>query len=137
MVSEEDKSRARRHLGYLGVAESATFNIGIPAGVQTQFTIELAFSKLLASSEPAFHMYLDRLDEIECQIAEGTESLEVTKLGNIELRPDAFEQLLKRYQYWQGNLANLLSVMPNPWDARFGGWLGQGHGGINANVNHG
>jgi hypothetical protein len=138
MISEEDKSRARRHLGYLGVSESATFDIGIPAGVQTQFSIEAAFNKLLPSSEAAFRMNLDRLDAIECQIAEGTESLEVTKLGNLELRPDAFEQIMKRYAYWQGNLANLLSVMPNPWDARFGGWLGQsGQGRININVDNG
>lgn|SRR5208282_699297 len=132
-ISEQDKVRARHHLGYLNVGSASTFVLGIPAGVQTQFTIEGAFSKVLPQAEPLFRKHLERLDKIEEQIEEDTENVAVDSVDEIKLRPDELRQLILRYQYWQGALCNLMGITPNPFDQRL--WLGSGYNGGGGGVN--
>jgi hypothetical protein len=132
-VTERDRNRARGHMGYGGVQQSSTFVLGVPAGVQTAFMIEGAWARILPSAEGAFVELLDKLDRVEHQMEENQDDLAVKKLGNIETNLEEFEGLLKRYFYWQGKLANLLQVPPNPFDQRFAGYSGGG-GGINASV---
>jgi hypothetical protein len=132
-ISEQDKVRARHHMGYLNVGSASTFSLGIPAAVQTQFTIEGAFSKVLPQAEPLFRKHLDRLDQIEEQIVEDTENVAVNRVDEIELRPDELRQLILRYQYWQGALGNLMGITPNPFDQRL--WLGAGYNGGGGGVN--
>jgi hypothetical protein len=138
VISEQDRVRARGHMGYLNGQAQSTFVLGVPAGVQTQFVIEGAFNKVLPQAEHLFRKYLDHLDQIEAQIVEDTENVAVTKVDEISLRDDELVQLVHRYKYWQGNLANLLGVPPNPFDQRpmfSAGWNGF-NGGINVMVNH-
>lgn len=138
-ISEQDRARARHHMGYLSVQQSATFQLGIPAATQTQFTIELAFTKILPSAEARFSDLLDKMDNIEAQIFEDTENVAVDRVDEIELRKDEFRQLIIRYQHWQGALANLLGITPNPYDQRpylGAGWNGGGGGGVNVGVVH-
>src|SRR4051812_360284 len=90
---EEDKVRIRAHLGFLGVQESATFVLGVPAGVQTQFMIELAMNKILPSSIPKVLSYLNILDTIDGQMVEDLELLAITRIGDIDVRGDEQEAL--------------------------------------------
>lgn len=131
MISEQDRVRARSHMGYLGVGSVSTFSLGIPAGMQTQFMIEGAWDKVLPQHETQFRLLLDRLDRVEEQIDCSIENLAASSLGEITLRGDEFERLLDRYRYWQGKLGNLLGVTPNPFDMRW-----RGGGGMNVSVNH-
>lgn len=134
-LTEEEKVDVRRHLGYLNVQEAQTFVLGVPAGVQTQFIVEGAMQKLLASAEPMLRRYLIALNNIECQIMENTENLAVENIGQIKVNLKEFEMVLQRYKYWQGSLGNLLGVPPNPYDMR--PWLGAGWtggGGVNVPV---
>lgn len=127
MISEEDKVRGRHHLGYGGVQEAATFVLGVPAAVQTAFMIEGAWSRILPSTEHLFRNLLDRLDGIECQLLEDQPNLAATAVGEIKLNGKEFEMLLQQYRHWQGALANMLQVPPNPFDQR--PLLGSGYGG--------
>jgi len=133
MLTDQDKIRARHHAGYLNVQQATTFVLGVPAGVQTSFVIEGALDKLIPAAEPFFRSLLDRLDLIEQQIVDNTENLAVNKVDEIELRPDEFRELMRRYFHWQGSMCNLLGVPPNPFDQRFSGW-NTGSGGINVPV---
>lgn len=136
-IGEQDKVRARHHLGYINAQSQATFVLGIPAAVQTQFVAEGAFNKILPSAEPLFLSLLDRMDAVECQIFGNTENLAADKVGEIELRKDEFAQLIVRYKHWQGAIGNMLGVPPNPFDAR--PLLGSGYnggGGMNVRVHH-
>jgi hypothetical protein len=138
MISEENKNRARGHMGYVEVQQTATFFLGVPAGLQSQFPIELAWSKILPSSEGRFIEYLDNLDDLERQIVQNSENVEVEQVDEIKINPKAFSEVIKRYQYWQGKLANMLGVIPNPYDMRpylGAGWSGNG-GSINVTVQH-
>lgn len=125
MLTEETKERARHHMGYIQVGQGATFYLGIPAGVQTQFTIERAFNLILPGAEPRLVRLLDKLDKIEEEIEESTPNVEASKVGEIELNPKAFRDLIQRYRFFQGGIANLLGVPPNPFDDR--PFLGQGY----------
>jgi hypothetical protein len=138
MISEVNKNRARGHMGYLQVQQASTFFLGVPAGVQSQFPIEMAWSKILPSAEDRFVWLLDRLDELELQVVDNSENVEVESVDEIKINPKAFSEFIKRYQYWQGSLGNLLGIPPNPYDMRpflGAGWSGNG-GGVNVSVQH-
>lgn len=133
-ITEHDRNRARKALGYGQVQASATFVLGVPAAVETSFMIEGAFDRILPSAESFFREVLDKLDETGRQIFESQSSIEAKKIGTIEINDKMFEQLVQRYQYWQGELANMLQVPPNPFDQRFRGY--GGGAGINIPVSN-
>lgn len=135
MLADEEKVRARHHMGYVNVGAIQTFILGTPAAIQTQFMIEGAFDKVLPAAEPLFRKILTTLDTIETQMLEDMELLAITKLDTIEVRPDEFKQLTNQYEHWRRALGNIMGVPPNPFDQRFGG-LGGGSGGVNVRVQH-
>jgi hypothetical protein len=136
VITEEGKQRARIHMGYQSVQSSQTFVMGVPAGVQTQFMIEGAWARILPQAEADFYKLLDRMDRTLERIEESEENEEADAIGDIRLKDKAFVKLVKRYLWWQGMLANLLGVMPNPFDQRFVSWGGNSGGGVNLPVRH-
>ena len=126
-ISEPDKNRARHHLGYGMVQQSATFQLGVPAAVQTAFMVEGTWNRILPSAEGYFRDLLEKMDKVECKIEASTEDLEVEKVGEITINLKQFEMLITRYKHWQGSLANMLQIPPNPFDQR--PMLGSGYGG--------
>src|SRR5262249_21640145 len=50
------------------------------------------------------------------QKVDDLENLAVSKLGNIELRPDEMEALDDQYDWWRNKIANLLGVYVNPYE---------------------
>lgn len=137
MISEEDKNRARLHLGYGQVQQSATFLLGVPAAVQTAFMAEGAWARILPSAEAMFRKALDQLDVLYEQIFESYANLDAVKVGNIELNTRQHEQLLEKYRFFQGTVANMLQIPVNPFDQRPGVGAGYGGGGgLNVSVQH-
>ncbi len=126
----EEKVKIRYHLGYMNVEESATFELGVPAAVETSFIIESAMDKVLVVAESKVRDHLATLDGIESQMVCDHDLLAVESVGDIKIRADEQEMLDKRYQRWQNALANILGVYPNPFDKRFA------QGGLNAPVRH-
>jgi hypothetical protein len=131
MITEDQKARARHHLGYLQVQAASTFQLGIPAAVQTQFVIEGAWDKILPSAEVMFERTLCRLDDIESHMFGGMDLADVTQTGNIQVNPDRLKELGKMYRYAQQSLANMLGIVANPFDQR--DWARAG-GGINVGM---
>lgn len=121
MISEEDKNRARKHLGYGQVQQSSTFVLGVPAGVQTAFMIEGSWSRILPSAERQFRQVLDQLDAIECQFMGDMGNLATESVGNVKMNLKEMPMLMdQHYAYWCGVLSNMLQVPRNPFDARLG-----------------
>jgi hypothetical protein len=136
-LTELEKVDGRRHTGHLNVQQAATFVLGVPAPVQTQFPIEGAFTRLLPEAEPEYRRLIGILNDIEAQVLEDQDLLAIEKIDEITVNLQEFEMLLKRYKFWQGHLCNLLGIQPNPYDQRPGfgqGW--SGGGGINVTVHH-
>ncbi len=118
MLTDDEKVRARHHMGYLSVQAASTFQLGIPAGVQTQFMIEGAWEKILPAAENKVRVLLCRLDEIEEEIYGGIDLASVNAVGSIQVNPDRFRELGKYYRFARDSLANLLGVPPNPFALR-------------------
>lgn len=131
--TSEEKVRIRAHMGYLNVSESATFGLGFPAAVQTQFIIETAMNKMLQEAIPLVRKYLAVLDAIESQMVGDMELLAIISIDEIEIRPKEMNDLRREYLHWRATMANAFGVQPNPYDQRFSGY-GGGGAGPNLNV---
>ena len=134
MLTEGEKVSVRHHLGFLNVSEQSTFSLGVPAGVQTQFTVEGAMRRVLPQAEPLLRRHLQILDALECQILENAPNVAVTSIDTIKIDPKAFKQTVEQYRYWGKSLANLIGCTPNPFDQRFNDWNGLGGGNINVGI---
>ncbi len=136
-LTEAEKVQIRHHLGYLNVQEAATFVLGTPAGVETQFIIEGAFNRVLEAALPLIRKHIQRLDTTEEQMVCSQESMEVNQLGEIQLNNQGEHrnqrELRRAYNYWADSLANLLGVYRNPFDKRTGNY---GLKGMNVRVQH-
>lgn len=136
VLTEEEKVRVRHHCGYLNVQAVATFVLGVPAAVETQFMIEGAMDRVLPAAVPQVVRHLEILDSIETQMVENHELLQVKALGEIEVNSTGRDreqvQLRQTYDYWVNSLCNLIGVVRNPFDKRKGAF----GGGLNARVQH-
>jgi hypothetical protein len=131
MLTPEVRVKIRHHLGYLNVQFAYTFVLGIPAAVQTQFTIEGAFDRILADAEPEVHRQLRILDHIEELDVETLGDIEVSEIGEITIDPKVYEKRWGQYERWRRSLANLFGIAPNPFDQRLAVM------GVNVSVQHG
>lgn len=131
MLTNEEKARIRHHMGYLNVQAAATFQLGVPAALQTTFMIEQAFTKILPEAENMVKVFLCRLDDVEKQVFGNLDFAEIESTANIKVDPKRLAKLAQTYKIAQEGLANLLGVPPNPFDMR--SWL-QGAGGMNVPV---
>ena len=93
--TDQEKVKIRHHLGYLNVAASATFVLGSPAAVETQFIIESAMNLVLVAAEPEVRRQLTILDCIEEQMNCDRELLAVNEVGEIKIRGTEMKELRK------------------------------------------
>ncbi len=129
-LTEQEKVKVRHHCGYLNVADAATFVLGTPASVETQFIIEGAMNRVLESALSELRRHMQILDSLEEQMVCDHELMAVKKLGEIEVNDKEQLQLTQRYNYWVDSLCNIMGVVRNPFDKR----LDSGGTGINARV---
>ncbi len=117
-LTNEEKVQVRHIMGYLNVQSAATFNLGIPAAVQTQFMIEGAWDKVLPEAYTLLKILICRANDIETEVYGGIDLASVTKTGSIEVNPERLKELGKYYRLAQQGIANLLGCCPNPFDMR-------------------
>jgi hypothetical protein len=123
-LTEEEKSDCRHHLGYVEVSEVATFSLGIPAALQTQFMIEQAMNLLTNSGEARVRRCLRILNRIEELELESLEDVEVEQIGEITINKDFYRTRRRQYRLWQGALGNCFGVPVMPFDQRNGAMAG-------------
>jgi hypothetical protein len=128
----EIRAKIRRHMGYPNITMVQTFFIGNPAAMEANFIIESAMNAVIASAEFLAVEMVEKLDKIANIIFDDSDTLVAGKVGDIEINPKQFEQLLDRYQFFQGELGNIIQAFPNPFDMRFRRM--SGGGGINVSV---
>lgn len=117
-LTDYEKVRVRHHLGFMATLQSSTFVLGTPSALETQFLIEGALTKIPGESLTLIRDLIARCDAVEAQIAENTENVAASKVGCVELNPNEFAELMKRYDYWRSGLANALGIVANPFDKR-------------------
>ena len=130
-LSPDEKDKIRGHGGYPSVSMASTFFLGMPAAMEPFFILEGAMNLLLPSTEGRVRDVLCKCDSLRAQIYDDAGSLVATNVGDITLRDDNYEQILKRYDFFVGELFNALGCFRNPFDKRFVDTKG---GGINVGV---
>lgn len=119
-LTEQDKARARHHLGYQGVEPSSAITLGYPSASQPQFLLERSMERLLPSTVPLVIRSLDTLDCIEGQMVDSLRRLRAQQAGELKLRNTNDERsegdlLEVEYRRWQRRLADDLGVIVNPF----------------------
>jgi len=134
MLTDDERVSVKHHLGYPNAVAIETFVLGVPAAMEPLFMLEGALNAIAPAAEERARQTLRRLDRLEQQIEDNADALVLSRADEVDFRPDEFEKVAQRYQYWQGELCNLIGVPgPNPFDARFAA----GSGGVNIAVAHG
>lgn len=118
IVPEATRALIRHHLGYMNLRIAATYTLGVPAMIHTQFAIEAAMESVPLSAQPILDGMLERLNAIEAKIYCDVDLGDVSKVGSVEINPNRLRELRVPYLYARQSLANLFGVIPNPYDQR-------------------
>lgn len=113
------------------MSAAQTYFLGNPAAMEPFFILEAAMDAIIPSAEFLLREGLDRCDRVYAIIFDDTDTLVASKVGDIEINPQQFEQLVQRYIFFVDDMLQIMSCYRNPFDARFGGI---GASGINARV---
>lgn len=125
-LDDAEKERTRYHMGYLEVGPAAALTFGIPAPIQTAFLLESAMDRIMPAAEDRVRKLITILDCIECKEEGGLDFLVVTRVDDIEVRPDHIEKLEEQYAKWASKLADVLGAPLYPGSAKFRSLFGVG-----------
>lgn len=104
----DEKARIRRHLGYPNIQPAAAMSFGIPIPIETLFIVESAMEKIMPEAKADVLRFISQLDQIECQMVAARQTLGVSVVDGINIRPDHIPMLENEYTRWQGRLADIL-----------------------------
>ena len=132
MLTDEEKVRARYHLGYLNLGTPGSLVAGIPMPSQTIFLLDYNLNNILPAAEPLVRDMLGRLDTTDRQIFEAQDRMQASSVENVTLRADESEALERNYVRWAMRLSDLIHVPLYPYSARFqnAGAAGAGNAGM-------
>lgn len=125
LLSAQERVSIRHHMGYPQMKQVATFSLGTPANIQTDFLVERAMD--LANSTGGvvrIRQYLCTLDKIECSMVDGMGDYDIARFDTVEVNPQAQTQKERLYYYWLNHLSDALAIPPNP--LRFSAFGGNG-----------
>ncbi|HHH29034.1 MAG TPA: hypothetical protein ENK57_11920 [Polyangiaceae bacterium] len=115
-LTEAEKDATLRFLGYPNWAALAqSIQLGYPAASQPNFLVFDAFRRIRPESRARLRQDLCRALDVECQIADSNSRVKTTKVGEVTLRADEFDELTKRLEFWTKRIADTLGVVPNPY----------------------
>jgi hypothetical protein len=131
VIPEEEKVRARYHLGYGSYTAGQAFAFGHVASIEPHNQCDAALNNLLIHAYAKFQQLLCVLDGIECEVYGTSDLASIDSVAEVKVNRMMLKELKQRYQLAQQNLANLLGCIPNVWDQRQ--WMIQGSG-VNVRV---
>lgn len=129
-ISDADKQRARKHLGYMAVRVASSFAFGVPQLTATQYMLESALERVLPVAEADVVKLLDRLDCIDEALFQAHGDLFASRVADLEPNLEQPAALELEYARWAQRLADLLGVIPYPFAPRFASMMGGGVGNI-------
>lgn len=134
-MSEADKIRVRRHMGYPAVDNIQTIQHSVPAGLQTLFALNSTLEKITESLLPEVLRWCSECECTECEVFGNKDMANVESVGTVKVNRLRLRELRDTYLLAQQNLANVLGSVPNPFDQRQ--WLSGGGGIGNGRVFNG
>ena len=118
-LTDQEKERARYHLGYPEVQPAASITFGIPRPIQTAFLVESALNLLLPVAEDRVRSILGVMDGIECRLIDAQDRLAAKQIDQLTLRDDEPSQLEAEYRRWGYRLADTLGVPIYAYSVRY------------------
>ena len=109
-LTDDEKARAKYHLGYLGAAPAASITFGMARPIQTLFLVDSALNNLLPAFDDKVRQILGVMDGVECRLVEAQDRLAAKQIDSLTLRDDEPTQLEAEYRRWGYRLADLLGV---------------------------
>lgn len=131
VLSDDEKSRIRMHMGYPDIQAAATFLLGFPATIETAYIIEVMMNQVREQALPQLRRILDVLDTFDLQDVDDLSVHVASRVGEIDVNHDEHKLIDTRYDRWLGRLENLIGCSRNPFDKR---WAGSGPDSINRPV---
>lgn len=125
-LSDEEKERARYHLGYPEVQAAASIQFGIPRPIQTAFLVESAFGLVIERAVPRIRSILQIMDGIEEKLVEAQDRLAAIQLEELHLRENEPDMLEREYVRWGMRLADLFGVPIYAYATRYKRFLNGG-----------
>lgn len=116
-LTDVEKQKVRRYMGYLGTENAGTIALGIPQASQPLFVVESQMNRLLPEAEPILREYIEELECIDKQIktARGRR-IKVARVGDVYLRGgEELDLLYEEYDMWVARLSDLLAAPVNPF----------------------
>lgn len=121
-LTELEKTRILRHLGYQGWANLALcWGISFPTPLEPQFFINDAMTRLSDEANELAREDLRQCDAIESQLKECIKRFKAAKVGEITLNPDEADALRGELRKWRDQLANDFGAFINPFKTESGG----------------
>jgi len=118
-LSDDEKQRARYHLGYPSLSTAASIQLGVPALTQTNFLVENALLRLLESALPQVRAILSTMDNIETKLIEAQDRLAATKLADLTLRENEPTMLEDEYRRWGYRLSDIIGSPVYAYSRRY------------------
>jgi hypothetical protein len=118
-LTDEEKSKIRKHLGYPEVDVASGIGLGMPMLYQAIFPVDGALRRLKPVAEPLVRDILAKCDAAEQAISEAETRLAATSVGDIRLRDNEIEIRKAVYRYWCRRLSEVTGAPINPYSERF------------------
>jgi hypothetical protein len=124
LLSEGEKARVRRHLGYPESTSPVIYAMGMVQPTQPAFLLEAAMNHLTEEAKERVLTLLEVLDTMEGKIIKAVCLLSAQQVGEITLRTNANQNttdlIRKEYDYWGKRLADCLGVTRYPYATHSG-----------------
>ncbi len=119
LLSDEEKSSIRYHLGYLVVARVNSLSLGIPSVNETLFIVDASMNQIPESAVGRVRNILGVLDSLEEAQKNATTRFAAKSVEGIELNSDETDMYEKELARWSMNLAAALGAPVNMMAPRF------------------
>ncbi len=119
VLTEEEKSRIRHHLGVVLTDPVASIQLGVPRAAQPQFLLEAQMNRIPDTAIGVIRRYVAILDNIEERMLDALDRFSAKELGEITLRDDETTMLEREYRRWAMRLADDLGCPLNQFSERF------------------
>jgi hypothetical protein len=121
VLTDIEKNKVRRHLGYPTVNPVPSITIGLPAKIQTAFLVDFALENIRESAIGEVRRLVSILERIELQILEAPERQAARSIGEVTTNPDELRALDDHYLRWVYELAGVLGCPVNANHPKFSG----------------
>jgi hypothetical protein len=119
-ISDADKARAVRHLGYPDTDTGYRAEAGFAVAYELLGIVQSALEKVNTTAEARIVAILDEMDGIDTQMQQARSSrAKVLKLGDITLNDKELDRLQDEYARLGWRLAEIIGCQPNPYSMRY------------------